>query len=135
MLAFKIFREKDTPPLKERNKAKVILEGMKPPYGIFLDDRHCMGSSAMSAFDAALLAAAHSQTNTRVYTLPVVTKILSEIPDAEDAEDFGWFSTAVYPFADEHVNLLLHIDTGEANEVANWLKGVANVPFYSQWHM
>ncbi|KAH9888826.1 hypothetical protein C8Q73DRAFT_167520 [Cubamyces lactineus] len=117
VIAFKIFRTPSSTGEtdKTRQVRAQVLEAVKKleaPYGILLEHKYGLGTEQFSGFDAIVAECVRSAVPADcMYQLPVVVKSISSWGSKSQYDYYDdWrqsCSTAVYPFAREHIDALV----------------------------
>lgn len=145
ILAFKIFRTSKSgaetkTTARVRQEVTELMSQLQAPFGIMLERKYCLGTTALSGFDALLLQSALALPNVDVRHLPVVLLSSSEYGSHDEYNCHEGFemqcSASVVPFTKGHIDNLFdnarrwppatHAECG-----CPWLVGVKNVAFFS----
>ncbi|KAH9943959.1 hypothetical protein B0H21DRAFT_747247 [Amylocystis lapponica] len=130
VVAFKIFRSADDGEGKRtyqdgreavpRELLEGVLAKLAIPFGLLLEHKYCMGTTALSGLDDVLRAAAEAvaqKTGARVHFLPVLTKFDAFMEDEADTP--AVLRAPVFPLTEAHVAALLeHTRRTELSDTA-----------------
>ncbi|KAF8075161.1 hypothetical protein FPV67DRAFT_618422 [Lyophyllum atratum] len=144
VLAFKVFRAPDSSGAEEdvhratggippilRCATEKLVSSLEAPFGLILDRKYCLGTTALSGMDALVFAYAQIRQDINVQVIPILTTTFTfDNFSQEDARKdcTAQIITTVHPFSSDIID---HILERKKNDtiIKKW-KGVQDVLFY-----